>query len=98
STSPRPRHGFTDLGDYTVTVTVTDKDGGATTVSAAITIVAAQLQTDTADPTKTALVVGGTPGSDVVRLNTANNQIDVTINGVSQGQFSPTGRILIYGQ
>jgi Ca2+-binding RTX toxin-like protein len=57
------------------------------------------LQPDTADPTKTALVVGGTTGGDVIQLHeSAGNAIEVTINGVSQGVFAPTGRILIHGQ
>jgi autotransporter-associated beta strand protein len=92
-------HVFTASGVYTVTLTLTDNDGGTTVVSKQVEIVAAQLQPDTADPTKTALVVGGTTAGDVIHLNRLNqNNIRVTINGVSQGVFSPTGRILVYGQ
>jgi PKD domain-containing protein/hemolysin type calcium-binding protein len=91
-------HVFAASGVYTVTLTLTDKDGGVTTVSLQVAIVAAQLQTDAADSTKTALVVGGSTDSDVIQLHQASGQIEVTIGGISQGAFAPTGRILIYGQ
>jgi autotransporter-associated beta strand protein len=91
-------HVFTASGVYTVTVTVTDNDGGATTVSTQVTIVAAQLQPDSADPTKTALVVGGTTGSDLILLTRHQGNVRVSINGSSQGLFAPTGRIIVYGQ
>ncbi|HKB02490.1 MAG TPA: PKD domain-containing protein, partial [Gemmataceae bacterium] len=92
-------HVFTASGVYTVSLTVTDKDGGTTTVSRQVAVVAAELQPDTSDPTKTALVVGGTTGSDVIRLNpVSGGHIEVTINDVAQGAFAPTGRIIVYGQ
>jgi Ca2+-binding RTX toxin-like protein len=52
------------------------------------------------DPTKTILVVGGTADSDVIVFNPQGNDgdIQVLINGVSQGVFHPTGRIVAYGQ
>jgi Ca2+-binding RTX toxin-like protein len=44
-------------------------------------------------------VVGGTTAADVIHLNRlSQNNIRVMINGVSQGVFAPTGRILVYGQ
>src|SRR5207249_1201036 len=81
-------HVFTADGSYTVRVTATDKDGGQgapATVPVAITAVA--LQGDTCDPTKTALVVGGTLGNDTIVFSPvgSNGSIQVTINGVSQG-------------
>jgi Ca2+-binding RTX toxin-like protein len=91
-------HVFTASDVYTVTVTVTDNDGGVTTVSTQVTIVAAQLQTDSLDPTKTALVVGGTTGEDLIHLTKDQDSITVTIDGSSEGSFAPTGRIIIYGQ
>jgi hypothetical protein len=92
-------HVFTATGTYAVTLTVTDDDGGETIVSMQVTVVGAQLQSDSADPTKTALVVGGTTGSDMIRLSPATGgQIEVIINGVGQGTFAPTGRIIVYGQ
>src|SRR5262249_1691352 len=58
------------------------------------------LQTDTTDPTKTQLAVGGTTANDVIVFSPVGNQgnIEVTINGVSQGVFAPTGRLLAFGQ
>src|SRR5262249_33646686 len=92
-------HVFTASGVYTVTLTVTDNDGGATVVSKQLEMVVAQLQPDTADPTKTALVVGGTTDGDVILLTrVSQTSILVTIDGVSQGVFAPTDRILVYGQ
>jgi autotransporter-associated beta strand protein len=92
-------HVFTASGTYTVTLTITDKDGASTSVSTQVVIVAAQLQPDSADPTKTALLVGGTTGDDSIQLNpSSGGNIQVTINGVAQGDFGPTGRIIIFGQ
>jgi len=93
-------HVYTASGTYTVTLTVTDKDGGTTSVCKQVIVVAAELQTDAADPTKTALVVGGTTGDDLIQFGPGGNTGDivVTINGVSLGTFYPTGRIIAFGQ
>lgn len=47
-----------------------------------------------------ALIVGGTAGEDAIRVNPAGNtgSVEVLINGVSQGTFNPTGRIVAFGQ
>src|SRR5262249_35026135 len=52
------------------------------------------------DPTKTALVVSGTPGNNTIVFNPGGTggTVQVILNGVSQGTFSPTGRIIAYGQ
>jgi Ca2+-binding RTX toxin-like protein len=58
------------------------------------------IQTDPCDSGETALVVGGTTGSDTIvfaRLNNAGD-IAVSINGVLEGVFNPTGHIIAYGQ
>jgi hypothetical protein len=87
-------HVYTDSGSYTVQLTATDKDGGTSAVvSQAVTIQAAEMQ-------GTTLVVGGTTGDDVVRIDphgqsTATN---VTINGVGQGSFDGVTAIVVYGQ
>lgn len=90
---------YTATGTYTVKLTVRDDDGGTTTVTKQVTIKAVDLQTDPCDPTKTALVVGGTNGDDKIRFvpQGNNGEIKVLINGVSQGIFKPTGRIIAYG-
>jgi len=93
-------HVYTASGTYVVHLTVTDKDSGAATVSTQVVVVAVQLQTDSADPSKTALVVGGTTGNDVIFFSKVDNAgaIAVTINGVSQGVFHPTGRLIAFAQ
>src|SRR5262249_49909240 len=58
------------------------------------------LQTDPTDPTRTALVVGGTTGKDTIVFNPGGGSgtVQVLINGVSQGTYSPTGHLIAYGQ
>jgi len=92
-------HVFASTGTYTVKVTVRDDDGGTTTASKQVTIKAIDLQADPCDPTKTALVVSGTNGDDRIRFvpQGNNGEIKVLINGVAQGTFQPTGRIIAYG-
>jgi Ca2+-binding RTX toxin-like protein len=86
-------------------VTAVDSAGNASPQRAALplTIQAVALEPDPADPTKTALVVGGTTGSDVITLTPADpsgHSVQVSINGVVQpgGPFTPTGPILVYSQ
>jgi len=89
-----PGLGSPNTGLYTVQVTVTDKDGGVSAVATQpITIKDAEIQGGT-------LAVGGTMGNDTIVFSPGGNSggIDVSINGVSQGSFTPTGRILAYGQ
>jgi Ca2+-binding RTX toxin-like protein len=77
-----------------VRVTVTDKDGSISSpVSRVITIHAVEMQGST-------LVVGGTLGGDtiLIRPTGADGSLAVTVNGVSQGVFQPTGQILVYAQ
>jgi hypothetical protein len=95
-----PTHVYAASGVYTLTLSIRDDDGGLTSVSQAITISAVALQVDPCDPTKTALVVGGTTDNDVIVFNPEGNDgdIQVLINGVSEGIFHPTGLIIAYGQ
>src|SRR5262249_20111505 len=45
------------------------------------------------------LVVGGTLGGDHIQFSPVGGDgIAVTINGISQGLFTPTGRLVAYGQ
>jgi Ca2+-binding RTX toxin-like protein len=92
-------HVYTASGPYTVTLTVRDKDGGTTSQTEMITIAAVALQADPAYPGQTALVAGGTTGNDTILFSpVGNGDIEVTINGVSQGVYHPTGRIIAFGQ
>jgi hypothetical protein len=68
--------------------------------SSSFNITAVALQTDPTDPTKTALAVGGTTGNDTIVFNPGggSGKVQIVINGVSQGTYSPTGHLLAYGQ
>lgn len=93
-------HIFTHVGTFFVQLTAKDKDDGQATVVHAITISAFALQADPHEPGKTALVVGGTVGNDNILVKPANlvGAITIVINGVSQGNFRPTGRMIVYAQ
>jgi Ca2+-binding RTX toxin-like protein len=86
-------HVYTASGTYTVQLTATDTDGAASAVaSQAVTITAVELQ-------GTTLVAGGTTGDDVIRFGQRpGGAINVTINGVSQGDFTGVTGIVAYGQ
>ena len=86
-------HVYAATGTYTVTVTATDKDNGTSTAATrTISIVAIQMQGSD-------LVVGGTTGNDAIMINPGDaGTVRVLFGGVSQGGYSPTGKILVYGQ
>jgi PKD repeat protein len=87
-------HAFTAVGSYTVTANATDKDGGTgADVTQAVNIVVAELQGGD-------LVVGGSTGDDVITIQPIdeNGTLGVVVNGVDQGGFVPTGRVVVYGQ
>ncbi len=94
-------HTYTDVGSYTVHLTATDKDGGTSAVvTHSIAIEALAFQPDPADPTKTALVVGGTTDADSIVVNPGGGRenIKVIINGTSHVVLPPAGRIIVFGQ
>jgi Ca2+-binding RTX toxin-like protein len=93
-------HVYTASGTYVVTLTVRDKDGGLMSLTRTVTISAVALQPDPVNPGQTALVVGGTTANDTIIFSPQGNggDIQVTINGVSQGVYHPTGRIIAFGQ
>ena len=93
-------HIFTANGVYTVTLSILDDDGGLTSVTRNVTITAVAIQTDPCDPDKTALVVGGTTANDIISFTPQGNNgnIIVSINGISEGIFHPTGHLIVYGQ
>ncbi|MCE9528620.1 MAG: tandem-95 repeat protein [Planctomycetales bacterium] len=86
-------------GAYTVQLTVSDDDGGATTVSTSINVASVQLLPDPDRPGLTMLVAGGTTGNDTFTFTpTANaGEYALIVNGISQGAFAPTGSVQIYG-
>jgi len=92
--------GFEGPITLSVGLRVTD-DGGLTDVATtSIDIVPFAIQPDPCDPTKTALVVGGTAAADTIVFSPGANSGDITVslNGVSLGVFQPTGRLIAYGQ
>jgi PKD repeat protein len=95
-----PGHVYTTNGVYTVTLSVRDDDGGLTSVSKTVMITSVAVQEDPCDPAKTALVVGGTTEDDIIDFSPVGNlgDIEVSINGTSEGVFRPTGHIIAYGQ
>jgi hypothetical protein len=93
-------HVFAATGTFTVTVRVTDDDGGAGAATKAVVVSTVALQKDPADPNKTNLAVGGTTANDGITLKYSpkDGALQVLINGVSQGLFNLTGRIVVFGQ
>jgi hypothetical protein len=94
-------HMYVNAGSNKIRVTVTDPYGNASLVAThGISVRAAALEPDPSDATKKALFVGGTTGSDTILLSPTNasGTIRVTINGISQGVFAPTGHLIVFGQ
>jgi hypothetical protein len=93
-------HAYAAAGNYTITVRVADDDGGAGSATKAVNVTATGMQPDPVDPTKTQLAVGGTSGNNVITLRSGpgnTGAVEVVIDGVSQGTFNPTGRIVVFG-
>jgi Ca2+-binding RTX toxin-like protein len=87
-------------GTYSIRYRVTDKDGGTTSLVKPITIKSVALQTDPTDSTRKALYVGGTTGDDIITVKPKDNlgTVTVTIGGIVQGSFKPTGPVIVLGQ
>ena len=94
-TATSPAHAYQGTGTFTVTARVRDDDD-TTSVSKTVEIAAAGLIPDPENPSKTALAVGGTLADDEIILSAGGTpgRIDVTINGVYEGSFTPDDRIL----
>jgi hypothetical protein len=80
-------HVFTANGTYPIRVTAKDKDGGVSSeFTHNVTISSVALQVDHCDPTKMALVVGGTEADDKILINpgAGSGSVHVSINGTSR--------------
>jgi hypothetical protein len=64
----------------------------------AIQINVAELQADPSLPGKSLLAVGGSVGSDAIVLTPAGPGLQVLIDGVPYGRFTPDGSIWVYAQ
>jgi hypothetical protein len=88
-------HVYTAPGSYTVKVTATDDDGTSPAAALAISVQSVVMEGNS-------LAVGGslTGGDtiDVSAVDTTGTNLNVTINKVFQGKFTPTDHILVYGQ
>jgi Ca2+-binding RTX toxin-like protein len=94
-----------DGNDWLVGGASTVLDGGAGNnvlqdASGGVTVPAGAFLADDLFYGGKALIIGGTAAADAIRVRPVcpGGTVEVLINGVSQGTFSPTGRIIVYGQ
>jgi Ca2+-binding RTX toxin-like protein len=93
------QHVFANSGNHHVTVTVADDDGGASTRTLDVSIVAAALLADPLDPAHPMLAVGGTTASDIISISPASGgKLQISMNGAKLGTFATIGRLVVYGQ
>jgi Ca2+-binding RTX toxin-like protein len=86
-------------GAFTVTANALDEFGQVDdTATYRVSIAATGLMPDPMDPGKMSLFVGGTPGNDSISIVAAlRGQVQVKVNGKSQGKFTVTGGLFVYG-
>jgi hypothetical protein len=91
-------HVYVASGTYAIVVTVADDDGGVASITTTIVISAVTVQPDPLNPGLDMLVVGGATDGNHIMLTPGGGGVTVTIDNVGQGTFSPTSRLVIYGQ
>jgi hypothetical protein len=95
-------HQYTTAGTFTVSVTATNQDGTiSNTATQTISIFAAALLGDPLHPGQNALFIGGTAGSDTIRLRQVGNSYALAIKTTGGSAFGgsfagPVSRIVIY--
>ncbi|HEY2587130.1 MAG TPA: PKD domain-containing protein [Tepidisphaeraceae bacterium] len=90
-------HAFKANGTYTVSLTITDKDGLSTTVTKTVTVGSVGIEPDPVFG-GSMLVVGGTSGADTIDIKSIKGGVRVTMNGVKTDVTDPFGRIVVYGE
>ncbi len=94
--------GAAEVPGDTFTYNVTDSHGDSAVATATVQFAGAALVRSSLDPTKNDLVVVGGTGDNVISVNPgkgkAKGEEVVTVNGVNDGTFRPTGRIVVFGQ
>ncbi len=93
-------HVYTKTGTFTVQVTATDEYGYTSApATETIKVVPVAVETDPFNSKLTALFVGGTSGNDTVKFAASGKSgIAVTLNGVSEGTYSASGPLIVFGQ
>jgi hypothetical protein len=96
------QHIYTTEGNYSATVHVTDDDTGTAVRTVPVVVKIYELQQDPFGP-GTALVAGGSLGSDAIQVNPSGGGggVKLTINGVQTTIAAPAGgfaRVIVYGQ
>lgn len=84
-------HVYAEAGEYLVTVTVKDDDGGETVLTQTVNIAVVAIQVGGN------LTVGGTMGADSI-LFSPGGSIEVLINGNALGSYNPSGQLVAFGQ
>jgi autotransporter-associated beta strand protein len=96
------QHVYTESGSYTVRVTAMDKDGAVSApATSAVSVTAAAVLSDPANPGTTALFIGGTPGNDTISITPfvgTAGAVQVVFAGQLPVHYQPTGRVVVYGQ
>jgi uncharacterized delta-60 repeat protein len=93
-----PTHAYQKPGEYTVTVTVRDDDGAATSRSLRVKVEPVAIQAAPCDPAQRWLAVGGTAGNDDITFSPQGHSgVRVTLNGRRSAPFSDISRIFAFG-
>jgi Ca2+-binding RTX toxin-like protein len=97
-------HVYVGTGANTISMTATDPNGDISMpVSTSVSITTVAMEADPANANLTALYVGGTTGNDTIAItpvvnNGVDNGVNVAMNFVSYGSFTPTGHVVVYSQ
>jgi RHS repeat-associated protein len=93
-------HVYSQTGTFTIQVTATDEFGYTSAVATeTIKVVPVAVETDPFNSKLSALFVGGTSGNDTIKFAASGNSgIVVTLNGVSEGTYSTSGPLIVFGQ